>query len=143
MTGQSFSICLCMYLFWWHLKSKSACGWFYSAPEWGMCSSWCIGGVRRRKKKKRGWHRQTCLCRLCYIIRLLGGPELFVLFASEALVVVAFTFEQLLKVRFTVKFTLKSCKGAKAAKRGEIKPLNTQPKDSAEEESEVNTEVKR
>lgn len=35
------------------------------------------------------------------------------LFASEALVVVAFAFEQLLKVGFTVKFTLKSCKGSK------------------------------
>lgn len=65
------------------------------------------------------------------------------LFASESLVVVAFAFEQLLKVRFTVKFTLKSCKGAKAAERGEIKRLNTQPKDSAEEESEVNAKGKR
>lgn len=36
------------------------------------------------------------------------------LFASEALVVVAFAFEQLLKVGFTVKFALESCKGAKA-----------------------------
>lgn len=36
------------------------------------------------------------------------------LLASEALVVVAFAFEQLLKVGFTVKITLKSCKGAKS-----------------------------
>lgn len=36
------------------------------------------------------------------------------LFASEALVVVAFALEQLLIVGFTVKFTLKSCEGAKA-----------------------------
>lgn len=41
------------------------------------------------------------------------------LFASEALVIVAFAFEQLLKVGFTVEFTLKSCKGAKAAEREE------------------------
>lgn len=56
----------------------------------------------------------ACLCRLCYIIRLLGGPELFVLLASEALVVVAFAFEQLLKVGFTVKFALESGEGAEA-----------------------------
>lgn len=37
------------------------------------------------------------------------------LLATEALVVVAFAFEQLLIVGFAVKFTLKSCKGAKAA----------------------------
>lgn len=36
------------------------------------------------------------------------------LFASEALVVVAFAFKQLLKVGFTVKFALESCEGAKA-----------------------------
>lgn len=36
------------------------------------------------------------------------------LFASEALVVVAFALEQLLEVGFAVEFTLKSCKGAKA-----------------------------
>lgn len=65
------------------------------------------------------------LCHLSYIIRLLGGPELFVLFASEALVVVALVFEQLLVVRFAVKFTLKSCEGAKAAKKAVIKQLLT------------------
>lgn len=36
------------------------------------------------------------------------------LFASKALIVVAFAFEQLLEVGFTVEFTLKSRKGAKA-----------------------------
>lgn len=51
------------------------------------------------------------------IICLLGGPELFVLFAPKALVIVAFAFEQLLEVRFAVKFTLKSCKAAKAARK--------------------------
>lgn len=43
------------------------------------------------------------------------------LFASEALVVVAFAFEQLLKVGFAVKLALKGCKGAKTVgrRRGE------------------------
>lgn len=36
------------------------------------------------------------------------------LFAPEALVVVAFALEELLEMGFAVKFTLKSCKGAKA-----------------------------
>lgn len=36
------------------------------------------------------------------------------LFASKALVVVAFAFEQLLEVRFTVELALKGCKGAEA-----------------------------
>lgn len=58
-------------------------------------------------------HEQTRLCRLRYILCLLGGPELFVLFASEALVIVAFAFEQLLKVRFAVKLALEGRKGAK------------------------------
>ena len=50
------------------------------------------------------------------------------LFASEALVVVAFAFEQLLKVGFTVELTLKSCEGAKAAGRGGRKELYTNRK---------------
>lgn len=50
------------------------------------------------------------------------------LFASKALVVVAFAFEQLLIVGFTVEFTLKSRKGAKAAKMEEIKQLYTNQK---------------
>lgn len=62
------------------------------------------------------------------IICLLGGPELFVLFASEALVIVAFAFEQLLEVRFAVKFTLESCKAAKAARKQVMKPLHTNQK---------------
>lgn len=37
------------------------------------------------------------------------------LFASEALVVVALAFEQLLKVRFAVELALKGSKGAKTA----------------------------
>lgn len=122
MTGLSSPICLCMYLIWWHLKSKRACRWFNSAPEHEACVhrdvSEVFGGKRIRGAEVG--HRRTRLCRLCYILRLLGGPELFVLFASEALVVVAFAFEQLLKVRFTVKFTLKSRKGAKAAERRDI-----------------------
>lgn len=118
MTGQSFHSCLCMYLFWWHLKSESECvGDFNSAPAYEACVhrdvSEVLGGGKGRGMAGMG-HRQTWLCRLCYIICLLGGPELFVLFASEALVVVAFAFEQLLEVGFTVKFTLKSCEGAKA-----------------------------
>lgn len=73
-----------------------------------------LGGGKGRGRAGMG-HRQTwLLCCLCYIIWVLGGPELFVLFASEALVVVAFALEQLLIVGFTVKFTLKSCEGAKA-----------------------------
>lgn len=52
----SFPSCLCMYLFWWHVKSERVSGWFSSAPSLcGMCSSWCIGGVRRRKRERQGW----------------------------------------------------------------------------------------
>lgn len=57
------------------------------------------------------------LRRLGDVLRLLGGPELFVLFAAEALVIVAFALEQLLEVRFAVKLTLKSREGAEAAGR--------------------------
>lgn len=59
--------------------------------------------------------RQTPLSRLAHVVRLLGIPELFVLFASKALVVVALAFEQLLKVRFAVEFTVKGSKGAETA----------------------------
>lgn len=55
------------------------------------------------------------LRRLRHVVRLFGVPELFVLFASEALVVVALAFEQLLKVRLAVEFTVKGSKGAKTA----------------------------
>jgi len=48
------------------------------------------------------------------LLRILGGPKLLVLFASKALVIVAFALEELLEMGFTVEFTLKSCKGAKA-----------------------------
>lgn len=47
------------------------------------------------------------------------------LFASKALVIVAFAFEELLEMGFAVKFTLKSCVGAKAAETGDIERLNT------------------
>lgn len=57
------------------------------------------------------------LSRLGHGVRLLGGPELFVLLASEALVVVALALEQLLKVRFAVELALKGSKGAKTAER--------------------------
>lgn len=60
------------------------------------------------------------------------------LFASEALVVVAFAFEQLLKVGFTVKFTLKSCKGSKTAGREGIQQLYKNQKVTGEEEINVN-----
>lgn len=59
------------------------------------------------------------LRRLGDVLRLLGGPELFVLFAPEALVVVAFALEELLEVRFAVKLPLKSREGAEAAGREE------------------------
>lgn len=68
-------------------------------------------GGRHRRAGRRG------LRRLGDVLRLLGGPELFVLFAPEALVIVAFALEQLLEVRFAVKLTLKSREGAEAARR--------------------------
>lgn len=37
MTGQSFSSRLCMYLFWWHLESEWARGWFNSASAYEAC----------------------------------------------------------------------------------------------------------
>lgn len=64
-------------------------------------------------------HRQTPLSRLGHVVRLLGIPELFVLFAAKALVVVALAFEQLLKVRFAVEFTVKGSKGAETAEATE------------------------
>lgn len=73
-----------------------------------------LGGGERDRGRAGMGHRETWLCRLCYIVCLLGGPELFVLFAPEALVVVAFALEQLLEVGFAVEFALKSCEGAKA-----------------------------
>lgn len=106
-----------MYLFWWHLKSKWVCGWFNSAPVYEACvhrdALEVLGEGNRRDRSVTG-QRQTRLWRLCYTIWLLGGPELFVLLASEALVIVSFAFEQLLEVGFAVKFALKSCKAAKA-----------------------------
>lgn len=47
------------------------------------------------------------------------------LLASEALVVVSFALEQLLVMGFTVEFTLKSRKGAKAADTGRAAALGT------------------
>lgn len=70
-------------------------------------------------------HRQTPLSRLGHVFRLLSIPELFVLFASKALVVVALALEQLLKVRFAVEFTVEGSKGAKtAARRGKAYQTN-------------------
>lgn len=71
-----------------------------------------LGGKTSRAQVPR---RQTPLSRLAHVVRLLGIPELFVLFASKALVVVALAFEQLLKVRFAVEFTVKGSKGAETA----------------------------
>lgn len=65
------------------------------------------------------------------------------LFAPEALIIVAFAFEQLLEVRFAVKFTLKSCKAAKAARSEVRKYINIKykPKKSGvDEESQVQTQ---
>lgn len=57
-----------MYLFWWHLKSEWVCGWFNSAPSlWGMCSSWCIGGVRRREKKRQVCDRTKAAMIMAYL----------------------------------------------------------------------------
>lgn len=55
------------------------------------------------------------LGRLGHVVRLLGVPQLFVLFASEALVVVALALEQLLKVRLAVELTLEGGEGANTA----------------------------
>lgn len=60
-------------------------------------------------------HRRRPLSRLGLVVRLLGVPELFVLFAPEALVVVALALEQLLKVRLAVELTLNGSEGAKTA----------------------------
>lgn len=65
--------------------------------------------IKRRTTKGKTWSR-----RLCYIIGLLGGPELFVLLPSEALVVVAFAFEKLLEVGLAVKLALEGCEAAEA-----------------------------
>lgn len=49
--------------------------------------------------------------------RLLGGPELLVLLAAEALVVVAFALEELLEVRLAVELPLQGRKAAQAEER--------------------------
>lgn len=72
-----------------------------------------LGGKKENTSGAEVPHRQTPLGRLGHVVRLLGFPELLVLPASEALVVVALDFEQLLKVRFAVHFTLKGGVGAK------------------------------
>lgn len=54
------------------------------------------------------------------------------LFAPEALVVVAFAFEELLEMGFAVKFTLKSCEGAKAT--GNKRKQSTVTSDRGKEE---------
>lgn len=78
--------------------------------------------VKQKIKGRSGAaYRQTGSWCLCYIICLLGGPQLFVLLASKALVIVSFAFEKLLEVGFAVKLSLKGCKGAKAIKRGKRK----------------------
>lgn len=46
------------------------------------------------------------------------------LLASKTLVIVSFALEQLFEVGFAVKFTLKRCKTAKAARNGGIKELH-------------------
>lgn len=71
-----------------------------------------LGGKTSRAEGPRG---RTPLGRLRHVVRLLGVPELLVLFASKALVVVALAFKQLLKVRFAVEFAVKGSKGAKTA----------------------------
>lgn len=53
--------------------------------------------------------------RLGDAVRLLGGPQLFVLLAAEALVVVAFALEELLEVRFAVELALEGREAAQAA----------------------------
>lgn len=116
-----------MYLFWWHLKSEWVRGWFNSAPAYEACvhrdALEVLGGGKRRGRSATG-QRQTWLWRLCYSICLLSGPELFVLLASKTLVIVSFALEQLFEVGFAVKFTLKRCKTAKAARNGGIKELH-------------------
>lgn len=90
------------------------CGWFNSAPEYDVYLRWWE--EKQKTKQGSGWTPAEVITpSLLYFICLLGGPALFVLFAPEALVVVAFAFEQLLKVRLAVKFTLKGGEGAKAA----------------------------
>lgn len=116
-----------MYLFWWHLKSEWVRGWFNSAPAYEACvhrdALEVLGGGKRRGRSATG-QRQTLLWCLCYSICLLSGPELFVLLASKTLVIVSFALEQLFEVGFAVKFTLKRCKSAKAARNGGIKELH-------------------
>lgn len=74
--------------------------------------------LRCWEEKQAGprWRAGGChLSRLGHGVGLLGVPELFVLFASEALVVVALALEQLLKVRLAVVLTLEGGVGAEAA----------------------------
>lgn len=53
----------------------------------------------------------------CLGVGLLGGPQLLVLLAAEAFVIVAFALEELLEVRFAVELPLEGRKTAQAAGR--------------------------
>lgn len=76
-----------------------------------MCD--VLGGKKQAGPRWQPWW--TPLSRLGHVVRLLGVPELLVLLASEALVVVALALEQLTKVRFAVEFTVEGGEGADTA----------------------------
>lgn len=57
------------------------------------------------------WLLPSC----CLGVGLLGGPQLLVLLAAEAFVIVAFALEELLEVRFAVELPLEGGKAAQAA----------------------------
>lgn len=90
---------------------ECVCGKFDRAPECVMC--W-----EEKKKRQAGPRWQpwwTPLSRLGHVVRLLGVPQLLVLLASEALVVVALALEQLTKVRFAVELAVEGGEGAQTA----------------------------
>lgn len=72
MTGQSFPSCLCMYLFWWHLKSKWARGWFNSAPAYEACVPRdvleVLGGGKGKRQGRGGTQAYTIMPSLLYYL---------------------------------------------------------------------------
>lgn len=64
--------------------------------------------------RERGAGESCCLCpSLCLFLQ----PELLVLLAPKALVIVAFALEELLEVWLAVEFSMKSCITAQAGKK--------------------------
>lgn len=142
MTGPSFPSCLGMYLFRWHLKSEWARGWFNSAPAYEACVH-CdvlevLGGGKGRCGAGMGqadmimpsllyylspW-RPRALCAVC--VRSPRRSCLCFWTAAESGVYSKIHLEE-----------LRRCQGCR---EGRNETVIYKPKESGEEECQVNTQ---